>query len=166
MRFGPRAVLVPGLGLGTAGLAVFTQAPVHASYAADLLPSMVLVGVGAGLSFPALMMLAMSGADPSDAGLASGLVNTTQQVGGALGLAVLATLSSAHTATLVRHGTPSKIALTNGYQLAWTIGAGLLIAAVTVALTVLRPAAAPVASADGAQQLDELTADPAYAEAA
>ena len=69
--------------------------PVGASYLGDLLPSMVLVGVGAGLSFPALMTLAMSSAHPTDAGLASGLVNTTQQVGGALGLAVLATVSRA-----------------------------------------------------------------------
>jgi EmrB/QacA subfamily drug resistance transporter len=166
MRFGPRAVLVPGLGLGAAGLALFTQTPVHANYTADLLPSMVLVGVGAGLSFPALMTLAMSGAHPTDAGLASGLVNTTQQVGGALGLAVLATLASARTATLVRHGTPANSALTSGYHLAWAIGTGLLIAAIAAALTVLRPASACAAQEDEAPQPADLTADAAYAEAA
>src|SRR5437588_593066 len=103
MRFGARATLLPGLAFGAAGLALFTQAPVNASYVGDLLPSMVLVGIGAGLSFPALMTLAMSSAHPTDAGLASGLVNTTQQVGGALGLAVLATVSSSHTTSLL-HG--------------------------------------------------------------
>jgi predicted MFS family arabinose efflux permease len=166
MRFGPPAVLVPGLGLGAAGLALFTQTPVHANYSADLLPSMVLTGIGAGLSFPALMTLAMSGAHPTDAGLASGLVNTTQQVGGALGLAILATLSSAHTATLARQGRPSNIALTSGYHLAWAIGAGLLIAAIAAALTVLRPATAGAAPHQEAPQLEDPTADAAYAEAA
>ena len=140
MRFGPRAVLLPGLTLGAGGLALFTQVPVHASYAGDLLPSMILVGVGAGLSFPALMTLAMSSADPSDAGLASGLVNTTQQVGGALGLAVLATLSSAHTTTLLHEGRSAASALTSGYHFAWTIAAALLVVAIGAAVTVLRPA--------------------------
>jgi MFS family permease len=166
MRFGPRAVLLPGLGLGAAGLALFTQTPVRASYAPDLLPSMILVGVGAGLTFPALMTLAMSGAHPADAGLASGLVNTTQQVGGALGLAVLATLSSAHTATLARQGRPSNIALTSGYHVAWAIGTGLLIAAIAAALTVLRPAAAAAAPDEEAPRYEDPTADTAYAEAA
>jgi EmrB/QacA subfamily drug resistance transporter len=164
MRFGPRAVLVPGLGLGAAGLALFTQTPVRASYAADLLPSMVLIGIGAGLSFPALMTLAMSGAHRTDAGLASGLVNTTQQVGGALGLAVLATLSTAHSATLARQGRPSNIALTSGYHLAWGIGFGLLIAAIATALTVLRPVSGVPDQVT--PQLEELTSDATCAEAA
>jgi MFS family permease len=163
MRFGPRTVLIPGLALGAAGLALFTQAPVGASYLGNLLPSMVLVGVGAGLSFPALMTLAMSSADPSDAGLASGLVNTTQQVGGALGLAVLATLASTHTATLLRAGSANASALTSGYHLAWTIGAALLVAAVAAAIAVLQPAAMPNAAET---EIEELTAEPAYSEAA
>ena len=94
------AVLVPGLVLIAPGLAWFARAPVDASYVVDLLPAMLLLGLGAGLSFPALMTLAMSGATESDAGLASGLINTTLQVGGALGLAVLATLSTARTEDL------------------------------------------------------------------
>src|SRR5204863_9949318 len=121
VRFGPRAVLLPGLVLGAGGLALFTRVPVGASYLGDLLPSMVLVGVGAGLSFPALMTLAMSSADPTDAGLASGLVNTTQQVGGALGLAVLATLASTHTTTLLHQGKAAAPALVGGYHFAWLI---------------------------------------------
>ena len=81
----------------TVGLLLFASAPVHADYVTRLLPVMVLLGVGAGLSFPSLMTIAMSGAEPHEAGLASGLVNTSMQVGGALGLAVLATLSSTRT---------------------------------------------------------------------
>jgi EmrB/QacA subfamily drug resistance transporter len=143
-RFGARATLLPGLAFGVGGLALFAQAPVGASYASDLLPSMVLVGVGAGLSFPSLMTLAMSGADPSQAGLASGLVNTTQQIGGALGLAVLATLSATRTESLLHHGRTAATALTGGYHLAWTIGTFLLVAAIIGAVAVLRPA--PVAA--------------------
>src|SRR4051794_969168 len=97
MRFGARATLLPGLVSIGAGLLFFSRTPVDASYLTDVLPAMVLLGVGAGLSFPSLMTLAMSGATPSDSGLASGLVNTTLQVGGALGLAVLATLSTTRT---------------------------------------------------------------------
>jgi MFS family permease len=93
-RFGARRTLLPGLVLTAAALALFTRAPVDGSYVEHVLPVMILLGVGAGLSFPALMTLAMSGATPADAGLASGLVNTAAQVGGALGLAVLATLSA------------------------------------------------------------------------
>jgi EmrB/QacA subfamily drug resistance transporter len=166
IRFGPRATLIPGLVLGAAGLALFTQAPVGGSYATDLLPSMVLVGVGAGLSFPALMTLAMSGAEPSQAGLASGLVNTTQQVGGALGLAVLATLASTHTTTLLHQGKAAAPALLGGYHFAWWIGTALLLAAVVAAVTILRPAPAATGGAQDAEP--ELPGDPqvAYSEAA
>jgi EmrB/QacA subfamily drug resistance transporter len=141
IRFGPRATLIPGIALAAAGLALFTQASVGASYVRDLLAPMVLVGVGAGLSFPSLMTLAMSGAEPSEAGLASGLVNTTQQVGGALGLAVLATISSTRSDHLLHAGKVPATALTSGYHLAWTIGAALLLAAIVAAATILRPPA-------------------------
>ena len=87
-RLGARAVLLPGLVLLVAGLVLLTGAPVGGDYVTDLLPALVLLGVGAGIAFPALVTLAMSGATAADSGLASGLVNTTQQVGGALGLAV------------------------------------------------------------------------------
>ena len=120
--------------------------PVDGAYAVDVLPTMVLIGAGAGLTFPALMTIAMSGATPSDAGLASGLVNTTVQVGGALGLAVLATLSATRTEQLVADGASTASALTGGYRLAFAIAALLVAAAVVVALTVLRsdrPAAQP-----------------------
>ena len=137
-RFGPKATLIPGLVLIIAGLALFSRSPVHASYWADVLPSMVMLGIGAGVSFPALMTLAMSGATPADSGLASGLVNTTQQVGGALGLAVLATLSTTRTDHLLSSGHPGNSALTSGYHLAFIIGAGLVIVAISLAVSMLQ----------------------------
>jgi EmrB/QacA subfamily drug resistance transporter len=140
MRFGPRATLIPALVLIAAGLGFFARVPVDASYVADVLPSMVLLGAGAGLAFPAVMMLAMSGATRADSGLASGLVNTTLQVGGAIGLAVLATLATSRSDGLAANGQSSASALTSGYHLAFLIGAGLVIAAVGIALSVLRPA--------------------------
>jgi MFS family permease len=138
MRFGAKRTLIAGLALVAAGLLVFRSAPVNASYVTNLLPVMLLLGVGAGLVFPALMTLAMSGATPEDSGLASGLVNTTQQVGGALGLAVLATLSTTRTGSLLAHGASNAAALTDGYHLAFTIAAVLVLAAIAIGLVLLR----------------------------
>ena len=137
MRFGAKRTLLLGLVLVAGGLIVFRGAPVNASYVRDLLPVMVLLGVGAGLVFPSVMTLAMSAATPEDSGLASGLVNTSQQVGGALGLAVLATLASTRTNSLHVRGASTASALTGGYHLAFTIGAALVIAAVVVAAALL-----------------------------
>jgi EmrB/QacA subfamily drug resistance transporter len=152
-RFGARRTLLPGMALIAAGLALFAQAPVDGGYVRHVLPVMILLGFGIGVSFPALMTLAMSGATQDDAGLASGLVNTTAQVGGALGLAVLATLSTTRTDSLVDAGEPKASALTEGYQLALLIGAGLVVAAIAVALLVLEPqrhgAVAAAPEADG-----------------
>ena len=139
-RFGARAVLLPCLVLIGAGLAFFARAPVEADYLADVLPSMLLLGVGFGLAFPSLMALAMSGAGEHDSGLASGLVMTTQQVGGALGLSVLASLSASQTNGLLAAAVAEPAALTNGYRLSFAIGAGLVLVALVVAGTVLRPA--------------------------
>ena len=122
--------------------------PVDGSYVADVLPTMLLFGIGAGLAFPALMTLAMSGATQNDAGLASGLVNTTQQVGGALGLAVLATLSTSRTEDLTRVGQLSggraRSAATTSRS---SSRSGSWLAAIAVTALVLRPehAVAPVA---------------------
>ena len=138
-RFGARATLVPGLVLVAAGLGFFQRVPLDATYLADILPAMLLIGIGAGLSFPSLMTLAMSGATASDSGLASGLVNTTLQVGGALGLAVLATLSTSRTDELLASGSVAEVALTDGYRLAFTTSAGLVVLALALALTVLKP---------------------------
>jgi EmrB/QacA subfamily drug resistance transporter len=153
-RFGPRTVLVPGLVSILAGLLLFTQVPVHGDYFTDVLPTMVLLGIGAGLSFPAMMTLAMSGASGSDAGLASGLVNTTQQMGGALGLAVLATFSTTRTDNVLADGASQATALTDGYTLAFAIAAGFVALAIALALTILEPVAHPATeSAVDEQQL-------------
>ncbi len=137
-RFGARRALLTGLVLVAGGLALFTQAPVDGTYVADVLPPLVLLGFGIGVSFPALMTLAMSGATQQDAGLASGLVNTTAQVGGALGLAVLATLSATRSEDLIASGHNAAASLTSGYHLAFGIGAVLIVAALAVGLTVLQ----------------------------
>jgi EmrB/QacA subfamily drug resistance transporter len=137
-RFGAAQTLLPGLVLIAVGLVLFQRAPVDGDYLRDLLAVMVLLGIGAGLAFPALMTLAMSGATAEDSGLASGLVNTTQQVGGALGLAVLATLSTTRTASLRDGGEATASALTGGYHLAFAIGAILVVAGIAIALAFLR----------------------------
>jgi MFS family permease len=121
-----------------AGLALFARAPVDGSYARDVLPTMLIMALGIGVSFPALMTLAMSGATHEDAGLASGLVNTSAQVGGALGLAVLATVSSSRTDHLKSAGHSTLSALTGGYHLAFLIGAALCLAALVVTGAVMQ----------------------------
>ncbi|GII61121.1 MFS transporter [Sphaerisporangium krabiense] len=145
-RFGERRVLVAGLALLTVGIGLLTRLPAaDARYVTDLLPTM-LSGAGFGLAITALTTLAMSAARPDDAGLASGLFNTTQQVGGAVGLAVLGTIAAASTDTALAGGAERAAALTGGFHLAFTVATGLLLASLVLALTVLRgapPAAAP-----------------------
>jgi EmrB/QacA subfamily drug resistance transporter len=137
-RWGARVVLLAGLVLMAVGLVLLARGPLYSDYLRDWLLLMVLLGVGGGLSFPALTILAMSGAASSDSGLASGLLNTTAQVGGALGLAVLATLSTNRTGQLLAEGQSIASALSGGYHLAWAIGAGLVVAAIVLAATVLK----------------------------
>lgn len=165
-RFGARTLLFPGLALIATALVLFTRTPVDGMYAADVLPVMVLLGLGVGVCFPGLMTIAMSGATPQDAGLASGLVNTSAQVGGAVGLAVLATLSASRSETLEAAGTATAQALVAGYHLAFWIAAGLVGAAIAVAALVVRP----VAPREHPAPADEhaplgVAADPAAAEA-
>ncbi len=162
-RFGARAVLLPGLLALVAGLVLLTGAPVGGDYVTDLLPALVLLGVGAGVAFPALVTLAMSGATAEDSGLASGLVNTTQQVGGALGLAVLATLSTSRSNHLLADGESAASALTGGYHLAFAIGAGLVVAAIVVAALVLRSERVALQEAPA---VETATEELAYREAA
>ena len=109
MRFGPRTTLIPGVCLVVVALLLFARTPVDGNYLTDLLPPFLLIGVGIGSSFPAIMTLAMSGATPEDSGLASGLVNTSMQVGGAIGLAVLATLSTERTQSLLDSGASQRL---------------------------------------------------------
>jgi MFS family permease len=136
MKYGPRNTLIPALAITIAGLLLYARTPVDGSFVVDVLPGTVLIGLGAGLSTPALMTLAMSGVKPEDSGLASGLVNTTVQVGGAIGLAVLATLASERTGDAT-----SAAAVNSGYHLAYLIGAAALAVAIAVVLVVLKPAA-------------------------
>lgn len=140
MRFGPKPTLLAGLCLIAIGLVLFAQVPVHGSYAGNILPTMILLGAGVGVAFPALMTVAMAGATESDAGLASGLVNTAMQVGGALGLAVLATVAATRSEGLLAHHVAVAPALTSGFRLAFLIGAALVVAAIGVAIAVLQPA--------------------------
>jgi MFS family permease len=138
LRFGAGSVLVPGMALVAAGLAWLTRAPEGGHYVVDVLPSMLLMGVGAGVSFPALMTLAMSGATAEDSGLASGLVNTTAQVGGAVGISVLVTFATSRSDTLRAGGESAASALTGGYHLAFAISAGLAAMGAVLAATVLK----------------------------
>jgi EmrB/QacA subfamily drug resistance transporter len=163
-RYGARTALISGLLFVTAGMLLFTQVPVGADYVADMLPSMILLGVGAGLVFPSVVALAMSSATPQDAGLASGLTNTTLQVGGALGLAILATLSTTRTENLVAEGASQASALVDGYQLAYFVAVGFLAAAVALAVTVLKPA--PAQPEAEVAELEPRDAEPVYSEAA
>ena len=143
-RFGPQRMLVVGLALVAAGMVVFALAPVHASYVVHVLPATVLIGIGAGLCFPPTMTLAMTGVQPSDAGLASGLVNTTGQVGGAIGLSILTTLSTSRSSSLREAGRGVLDSLTGGYHVGFWIAAVILLVAIATALTVLRPVRAVV----------------------
>jgi MFS family permease len=156
MRFGPRTTLIPGLGLIAAGLGLYARVPVDGHYLTDVLPAGLLMGTGVGVSMAALMTLAMSGVAPNEAGLASGLVNTTAQVGGALGLAVLATLSATRTHDALASGAGSHAALTAGYHLGFVVGALLVVAAIVVAVVALERAPKPAAHS--------IDATPAYSE--
>ena len=150
-RFGAKATMIAGLVLIAAAQLLFARVPVDGSFVTDILPVTLLLGAGAGMAFPALMTLSMSGATPQDAGLASGLVNTTVQVGGALGLAVLATLSATRSDSLVASGHSNAVALTGGYHLAFLIGFALVVAAIVAAFAVLRsPAAAETPALEAA----------------
>jgi predicted MFS family arabinose efflux permease len=143
MRFGARNTLLPGMALIAAGLGLLALSPVAGSYIRDVLPAMALLGAGAGIAFPALMNLAMSAATPEEAGLASGLINTAGQVGGALGLAVLATVSSSRSDGLREGGASVASALTSGYHLAFLVGALLVLAAIGLGLTLVPSGRAP-----------------------
>jgi EmrB/QacA subfamily drug resistance transporter len=151
MRFGPRTTLIPGVLMIGAGLLLFARTPVDGIYWRDVMPPMLLIGAGVGSGFPALMTLAMSGATPQESGLASGLVNTSMQVGGAIGLAVLATLATERTDSQLAEGASNLAALNAGYHLAYLIGAALVTAAAVVAIVVLRQPRMPM--------------EPAYSEA-
>ncbi|MCZ7590097.1 MAG: DHA2 family efflux MFS transporter permease subunit [Gaiella sp.] len=149
LRFDIRAPLVAGLGTAAVGLLLFARAPVDGSFAVDVLPGMILLGVGAGIAFNPVLLAAMSDVEPGEAGLASGVVNTSFMIGGALGLAVLASIAASRTDTLLASGDGAVEALNGGYRLAFLAGA--LFAAVAAALggALLRTRTAAVAHGHG-----------------
>ncbi|MCP9486297.1 MAG: MFS transporter [Gaiellaceae bacterium MAG52_C11] len=138
LRYGFRLPLATGLLLAAAGLVLFARAPVDGSFVVDIFPSMILLGLGAGMAFNPLMLAAMSDVEPSDAGLASGVVNTSFMMGGALGLAVLASLAASRTDTLVAAGGDSVGALNGGYHAAFLVGALFAAAAAALGALLLR----------------------------
>ena len=148
MRFGIRLPLATGLTLAAVGLLWFARAPVDGSFVVDVLPSMILLGLGAGMAFNPVLLAAMSDVEPSDAGLASGVVNTSFMMGGALGLAVLASLAASRTETLLDAGDPLPVALTGGYHAAFFAGAAFAAAAAILGGVLLR-VGAPGAAHEG-----------------
>jgi EmrB/QacA subfamily drug resistance transporter len=159
MRFGIRPPLVAGLGLAALGLVLFARAPVDGSFAVDVLPSMVLLGLGAGMAFNPVLLAAMSDVEPTEAGLASGVVNTSFMLGGALGLAVLASLAASRTETLEAAGESQAAALTGGYNVAFLAGALFAAAAAAIGGALLR--ARVPAEHGGFEGADEPLADAA-----
>jgi EmrB/QacA subfamily drug resistance transporter len=142
-RFGPKPPLVAGMGLFTVGLLVFSRAPVDGAFVPDMLVPMFLLGVGAGISFMPLFLIATSDVGSSDSGLVSGLISTTQMMGGALGLALLASLALTRT-TALSASMPPEAALNSGYNAAFLLGAVLALVTTLLAATQLRTPPAPV----------------------
>src|SRR5437667_5298272 len=138
MRFGFRIPLSAGLSVAAVGLVLFARAPVHGNFVIDVLPSMILLGFGAGMAFNPVLLAAMSDVAPEESGLASGIVNTAFMMGGALGLAVLASLAAHRSASLSASGAGTLSALTGGYHLAFVFGALFAAAAATIGATLLR----------------------------
>jgi len=137
-RVGVKPVLVIGMAMLTAGLLFFTQVSVGGSYVSDLLPGFLLIGVGIGFSFVPISIAALAGVVPSEAGLASGLINTSQQIGGALGIAALSTIATSHTADSVGSGSSLPVALVDGFQSAFLVGSIIAALGVVAALTLIR----------------------------
>jgi EmrB/QacA subfamily drug resistance transporter len=149
-RVGVKPILAIGMGLLAGGLAYFTQVSVGGSYVTDLLPGFLLIGVGLGFAFVPVSIAALAGIDSHNAGLASGLINTSQQIGGAIGLAVLATVSTTRTENLLAKGTDQATALTSGFQIAFWVGVGLAVASLIATLVALR-----------GKDLEQVSAEPA-----
>jgi EmrB/QacA subfamily drug resistance transporter len=138
MRFGIKKPLAAGLLFAAAGLLLFARAPIDGTYVVDVLPAMILLGIGAGIAFNPVLLAAMSDVAPQEAGLASGFVNTAFMMGGALGLAILASLAASRTNHLAAAGHGTKEALLGGYHLAFLVGAGFAASAAAIGVRFLR----------------------------
>ncbi len=143
MRFGIRRPLAAGLAFAAAGLLLFARAPIDGSYVIDVLPPMLLLGIGAGIAFNPVLMAAMNDVQPNQSGLASGIVNTSFMMGGALGLAILASVAGAHTENLLAAGVEKLSALCGGYQRAFFVGALFALLAAILGLVLMREPATP-----------------------
>ncbi len=139
MRFGIKLPLSVGLLVAAVGMALFVRAPVDGNFVSDVLPSMILLGLGAGTAFNPVLLAAMSDVDPSEAGLASGVVNTSFMMGGAVGLAVLASLAQSRTDSLRASGDGALTALTGGYHAAFVLGSLFAVAAAALGAVLLNP---------------------------
>jgi EmrB/QacA subfamily drug resistance transporter len=137
-RVGVKPVLVAGMTAMTAGLVYFTQVSVGGSYLGDLLPGFLLIGFGIGFAYVPISIAALAGVKPAEAGLASGLINTSQQIGGALGIAALSTIATSRTADKIAAGAAQPSALVDGFQTAFLVGAGIAAAGIIAALTLIR----------------------------
>jgi EmrB/QacA subfamily drug resistance transporter len=151
MRFGVKRPMATGLLIAAVGLVLFERAPVDGTFVVDVLPSMILLGIGAGMAFNPLLLAAMGDVGPEESGLASGVVNTAFMMGGALGLAVLASLAASRTDSLTASGHAHLVALNGGYHVALLVGAVFAVAAATVGAVFLHSAAqAPEQAHEGA----------------
>src|SRR6476619_7573804 len=137
-RVGVKPVLVTGMTALTVGLVYFTQVSVGGSYLGDLLPGFLVVGLGIGFSFVPISIAALAGVQPAEAGLASGLFNTTQQIGGALGIAALSTIATSRTSHALADGTALPSALVHGFTGAFVVGAAIAAVGIVAALTLIR----------------------------
>jgi EmrB/QacA subfamily drug resistance transporter len=149
-KLGVKPVLVAGMALLLAGLVYFSQVSVNGSYATDLLPGFLIIGVGMGFSFVPISIAALAGVEGPEAGLASGLINTSQQIGGALGLALLTTVATTRSTDLIEGGTPQPEALTSGFSLAFWVAAGFALASLITTILVLRQKDIPAVGAEAA----------------
>jgi MFS family permease len=156
LRFGIRPPLAVGLLFASLGLLLLARAPVDGNFTTDVLPSMILLGLGAGMAFNPVLLAAMSDVEPTEAGLASGLVNTSFMMGGALGLAVLASLAASRTDALLAEGESQAAALTGGYHVAFLVGAMFAAAAAALGALLLR-----VQPPEAAEELEEAVGEPA-----
>jgi len=161
MRFGIKLPLTSGLLLAALGLVLFARAPVGGRFVTDVLPSMILLGFGAGVAFNPVLLAAMGDVEPQDSGLASGIVNTSFMMGGALGLAVLASLAASRTSHLLASGHSHAGALDGGYQVAFLVGALFAVIAATLAAVLLREKSAAPATEMPSASVQE----PAFADA-
>jgi hypothetical protein len=151
MRYGILRPLAFGLGMMAIGLLLFARTPVDGNVLVDVIPGTLAIGLGAGIAFNPILLAAMSGVDPAEFGLASGVVNTSFMMGGAVGLAILASVAASRTDTLEAGGDAADVALNGGYHAAFLIGALFVVAAIALAVALLRGATVAAPEGHGAE---------------